>query len=52
MRWNGKGWNILMFHCLDYKNNNGMEWNGIGWNGFHPIPPLSLNFVPSNLGGK
>jgi hypothetical protein len=38
-------WNIIMFHCLDLKNNNGMERNEIGWNEFNIISPLTFNFV-------
>ncbi|MCH84937.1 hypothetical protein A2U01_0005775 [Trifolium medium] len=31
VEWNGKGWNELIFHCLDFKINNGMEWNSMEW---------------------
>ena len=46
MEWSGTEWNIIMFHCLDLKNNNGMERSGMKYDGMNLI---SYYHLPSIL---
>jgi hypothetical protein len=56
MEWGGVKWNIIRFHCLDFKNNNGMERSGMKYDGinfisYHHLPLiLFISFLkyPNN----
>jgi len=48
MEWNEMGWDNISFHCLDFKNKDGMKWNIMGWIPSYSI--ISPNFSSPQFG--
>jgi hypothetical protein len=51
MEWSGAEWNLIMFHCFDLKNNNGIEYDEMNFISYHHLPSiLFISFLkyPNN----
>jgi len=46
VKWNGMGWYIIKFHCLDWWDVNGMEWNTMEPIPFYTTQSFNFSFPP------